>query len=944
MENQNKKNKKIYLWYTLLFTGISVLFFGQLWLFDKTLIWNIDGYLQWYSLFGKFQNTFQGLFSGQGFPFWDWSIGLGADYFANFAFLLFDPFSYLALFFSKENLDIAYTIIVILKLFAAGMAMLCFLRYHKKPSALCLAGAIGYAFCAWGMVCTRHDFFLTQLIIFPLLILGVDKVEDKRSPLLLIFSVWWSILQSIYFSYMTALFAVIYIVVRFFTGEGKKTVAGFFIKIVKYVGYVLVGGILLTAPVLVPALFSLIQTSKGSGVGTAILPTVKQLLRFVPSFVSQQDIYDNYSIIGMNFLFVSMIPAIAWQLKRRKSSAWMFWICMAFLLLPALQCVTNGFSYASGRWSYVMNFFFVYAAVECLEWKRVWEKSYVRWILLTMGILIVTGIVAVMGFDAMGSATFCMVLLSVVFGAVICYLIEEPFAAARQGKCLVAVVALNCALLGMVYYNPHINGIIDTLMTQGKCYEIYQNNSMRVVSEIEDEEFYRVDTVDYPTNSNSQSQYAHTPANTSLYWNTPGISEYLSTVDGNWIKWNQLLGNSNGCFRRMCTYSNDNRCRMDFLLGVKYFLGSDKKTEAKSKNSDYAGYGFSESDKIKKVSVLQSAKNSSLGYVYDSAMSDTEWKKYSALEREQILMQTAVVEDDQLEQLTNTDKMSEMALVFEDSQNVPFTVETGEGIRWKSSQAFSVKKEDTVKLKLQQNVKNCEIYVLFRNLKKKSFSQKTKWKISHGGDTQADELMWKRYQLSQLSQKEYENFSVYITRDEVTKRILNAEGEPQGVSDNEDYMANTGYADQYEGEISCHFDTPGKYTCDDIQVIAVPVKQFDQQAKVLEDNRLTVTKKSQNQIEGTVDTEKGGLLYLNILYNKGWKIFVDGKEAKQVYNVNTAFMGVEVPEGSHTIRLEYQPLGSPYTWILFGLGVVITGVLGGIGYAKKKKHKGDTLQ
>lgn len=62
----------------------------------------------------------------------------------------------------------------------------------------------------------------------------------------------------------------------------------------------------------------------------------------------------------------------------------------------------------------------------------------------------------------------------------------------------------------------------------------------------------------------------------------------------------------------------------------------------------------------------------------------------------------------------------------------------------------------------------------------------------------------------------------------------------------------------------------------------------------------------------------GGLLVLSDQYYPGWQATVDGKSA-DIVRTDTAFRGVCVPSGDHTVRFEYRPLS-------FYAGVVITGV------------------
>ena len=54
-----------------------------------------------------------------------------------------------------------------------------------------------------------------------------------------------------------------------------------------------------------------------------------------------------------------------------------------------------------------------------------------------------------------------------------------------------------------------------------------------------------------------------------------------------------------------------------------------------------------------------------------------------------------------------------------------------------------------------------------------------------------------------------------------------------------------------------------------------------------------------------VEAERAGLLAVSEIHGPGWRAFVDGEEAA-IWRVNTAFRGVEVPEGRHRLSFEYR--------------------------------------
>lgn len=77
-----------------------------------------------------------------------------------------------------------------------------------------------------------------------------------------------------------------------------------------------------------------------------------------------------------------------------------------------------------------------------------------------------------------------------------------------------------------------------------------------------------------------------------------------------------------------------------------------------------------------------------------------------------------------------------------------------------------------------------------------------------------------------------------------------------------------------------------------------------------------------------VSTSKAGMLFVSDTYYPGWKAFVDGEETK-IYKADFAFRAIEVPEGTHEIKMVYQP-ESFYTGLKVSLASFIILVIIGL--------------
>ncbi len=79
-----------------------------------------------------------------------------------------------------------------------------------------------------------------------------------------------------------------------------------------------------------------------------------------------------------------------------------------------------------------------------------------------------------------------------------------------------------------------------------------------------------------------------------------------------------------------------------------------------------------------------------------------------------------------------------------------------------------------------------------------------------------------------------------------------------------------------------------------------------QKIDLLKQDTLSISSFSQNRIDGAIDPKSEKLLFLSIPYDRGWKAFLDDKEA-DIHIVNVGFMGIKIPKGKHEVVLKYFP-------------------------------------
>ena len=70
-----------------------------------------------------------------------------------------------------------------------------------------------------------------------------------------------------------------------------------------------------------------------------------------------------------------------------------------------------------------------------------------------------------------------------------------------------------------------------------------------------------------------------------------------------------------------------------------------------------------------------------------------------------------------------------------------------------------------------------------------------------------------------------------------------------------------------------------------------------------------VTDCADGYVEGNIDVLKDGIMFTSIPYDDGWKIFIDGKEVKTIPLLGNAFLGVELEQGYHEVKMYYETPG-----------------------------------
>lgn len=180
---------------------------------DMTIL-RMDLYHQYGPLFAELYDR---ITSG-GSLLYSWNSGLGSSFLGNFLNYLSSPLSLLVLVFGHENITEAISTLILLK---ATLSACSFTYYLKssigKNNAATAAFGVLYAFCGYFVAYYWNVMWMDAMYLFPLVILGIEKIIKKGKPGLYCIALMLTFLTNYYMAYMVCVFSVLYFLTYYFS-------------------------------------------------------------------------------------------------------------------------------------------------------------------------------------------------------------------------------------------------------------------------------------------------------------------------------------------------------------------------------------------------------------------------------------------------------------------------------------------------------------------------------------------------------------------------------------------------------------------------------------------------------------------------------------------------------------------------------------------------------
>ncbi len=203
---------------------------------------------------------FKDILAGKESLFLNFSNAGGMNFYAVFFFFLASPFSFAVAFVEKADVPFLMNILVVLKLCISGFTAGFTLKRLNTSLNLGMAATLGsaYALGGYGMLFYQNIMWLDIMYLFPLVVLGIERLIRKNRPVLLTVVLSLTVIMNFYISFMVFLFVIFFFGI--FACVYRKTD----LKIYVNLGISGVTSLIVSAFVWVPCLLQYTKSARGS--------------------------------------------------------------------------------------------------------------------------------------------------------------------------------------------------------------------------------------------------------------------------------------------------------------------------------------------------------------------------------------------------------------------------------------------------------------------------------------------------------------------------------------------------------------------------------------------------------------------------------------------------------------------------------------------------------
>lgn len=952
--------KRLYGEYTILFIFLALCIFGTYLVTGHTFILSKDALNQHLPLLAKYREALVSFFHHPRLNFWSWQMGLGSDTFQVYSYYTIgDIFSYLALLFPAAKITLAYQVINVIRMYCVGLAFVYFAQHFKFRNSVILMGATTYLVNSFLLyACIAQPFFTTPFIIFPLIVVQIERILQEGSPWPLAGAFTWMLVSNYYLAYVLGIGSFLYLVLRVGTHYRRTLNYG---KALLKLAFATITSVLLSAVLLVPEIIAVTNSTRtGSLFANGLKTYPLYYYLFLPKSLINggQWYFMFWSALGIVSIGFIALVYIFSRPRKYPLLTISLGLALIMLLIPAVGAFFNGMMSASNRWTLLIYLPLAMAVCILAENIPTLDQKTMAVLSWATGIYLIV-LIATFFFDNENDIFMPVIFL---IGSLMAIWLIHLNKLAHPYRWLLAITMLNAGVNAIYAAFPYNGDFSSSMLSRGEYQAITSNRYGNLDQDLKNNSFYRVSTI-------SQNKIIDGPNLDN------DLTSGLHNIDSYYSLQNKYLGQFNTSLQNNQYQANipirqaDDRTIMNNFFGVKYlFVQSngdnatkipagyflDKATDPVINYDEGQPSNPQSKDEFVPTQTMRYKTNYAFPLLYwqDNYISKKDYQSLSPTEKERVLA-TGVLVDKQ-EKLRGMKaaklKTHVYPLKSELVSNRLNKVNPAKLTYTDSEETYQLQLPELQSKKMQQKLKGSELHIEFSKIKYTPFSMKEQiaYEQAHLKETVLNpgnvinqrytHYRYWRYHI--LNGSPDISFKLNVGSKFGTATIEQARQSTLSLFKHvTNSTLNIGY---YDGKLPTSLTfQPSKLGTYELKYRVVAEKldnNYYREVKTLQRHRLEDVKFKRNQVQGTIKTTRPGVLTSSIPYSTGWSVKVNDKKAT-ILRTNQAFLGVYLPAGTHHVTFSYELPGIKLGALLSLIGLGWTIFAGIITIGWERKHK-----
>ena len=850
--------------------------------FGNMTILRMDLYHQYGPLFAELYDR---LTSGESLLY-SWESGLGGSFLGNFFNYLSSPLSFIVLFFGHKNITEAISVMILLKAVFSSITFSYYLKTSTKRNDPSIAAfGILYAFCGYFVAYYWNLMWIDAMYLFPLVILGIEKIIKEGKPLLYSVSLAVMFVANYYMAYMVCIFSVLYFLTFYFghfnidtkfdnnlkSEDGKKISVwkkmknSLFLSSGFQFAFFSVISVLLVAVCILPLMEVLSGSSATNGTNPSEMKKYFTVFDFLANHIaySSPTIRSSGSVVLPNvycgIITLILVPLYLYcdkiSTREKVANVLLLGVLYFSFNINFLNYFWHGFHFPNDlpyRFSFMYSFVLLQMAYQAL----IHVKSFSGKQIFTVGLAFVAFLIFVEKFTSKNitDVSLLITLLFSVAYVLILHLFKNPkFTASALSFLVMCTVLSEVALSNTNQY----------VMNQNKTNYTSDYDAFRALKQKLDEQddspFYRMELTDMRTRMDP------------CWYNYHGVSVFSSMASEKVANLQSKLG-LDGNVINSYTYHMQTPI-YNAMFGLKYIVNNN---ETPMSSGIYTPLFTSD-----KFNAYQNDFALPIAFGTDQALKD--WSvadETNPFEAQNQWFQNATGIKNVLKRIPIDD------IVCSNMPNfLPKDIDSG-------NLTF-----------VKENEK-------------------------------ADASFTAYFEVPYTA-----NVYIYINSNKTDEAEINGNMLSQTVKTHDGFILDLGKRNAKD-IFSAYVPVKKDETKGSVKLYAYMLDEaaFREGYQKLQENALNITEFQDTKIVGTVKMDADQILYTSIPFDKNWEIKVDGQELyeENIFKISDALLGLKIGPGEHEIEFHYVSKG---LW----LGLIISGITGLyiVFYAiiSKKRHK-----